>query len=159
MPDSRSLKTSLSPETVTFPRTACQRIPFPRDSVRAREVARRYLRCSRHRQNPGMVKLVPTTVDVAVRVLMQVVPDEEQRAIGRMSEDEMHVLSLGLGMWMRNAWKMWQGNEELIADTGALDPDGASAVIIRTFWTRLRHRDSSKGHKRASPRGGGPPSS
>ena len=99
-----------------------------------------------------MEQPVPTTVGVAVRVLMQVVPDGEQRAIGRMSEDEMHELGLGLGMWIRNNFGLWQGNEALLADAGALDPDGASAVIIRTFWTRLRHRDSSKHYERAAPR-------
>ena len=83
---------------------------------------------------------LPSRVDEAVNVLFDKVPDKEQDAIAKMPEHKMLALHEGLGMWVRNNFGLWAGNEDLLADTGALDPDGASAVIVRTFWERLRRR-------------------
>jgi hypothetical protein len=78
------------------------------------------------------------TVDEAVQILLTLVPESEQANIAEIPEDELIRLHLGMGMWVRNNLGLWQGNEALMADTGALDVDGAASVIGRAFWLRVR---------------------
>lgn len=82
--------------------------------------------------------LHPATVDAAVRVLMSLVPQDEQIRISAMTEADLDSLHPSLGQWIRNYFGLWKGNVALLDATGAGDPDGASGVIIKAFWQRLR---------------------
>jgi hypothetical protein len=74
-------------------------------------------------QNPSMP--YPQSIDEAVQILLALVPESEQSNIAEIPEDELIRLHLGMGMWVRNNLGLWKGNEALMADTGALDVDGA----------------------------------
>lgn len=47
---------------------------------------------------------LPTTVDSALRILRDVILDEELSAIAVMPETDLIDLHLGLGLWIRNAF-------------------------------------------------------
>jgi hypothetical protein len=80
----------------------------------------------------------PQSVDEAVQILLTLVPESEQSNIAEIPEDELICLHLGMGMWVRNNLGLWKGIEALMADTGALDVDGAASVIGRAFWLHVR---------------------
>jgi hypothetical protein len=81
---------------------------------------------------------LPTTVDAAVRILMGLVPVEEQAKITLLTEDQLLTLHFGLGQWVRNYFGLWGNNLELLKATGETDADDASSVILHEFWLALR---------------------
>lgn len=80
----------------------------------------------------------PTTVDAAVRLLMNMVDESEQAKIAAMDSDDIYTLHFGLGMWIRNHMGFYAGNDHLLKATGESEPDDASLVIMRAFRDRLR---------------------
>ncbi len=87
----------------------------------------------------------PTSVDEAVDRLLADMQDEDTAALRAMSEDDLIDLHFGLGMYIRNAFGLWQGNKALLAScaeaeggSGFIDPDDASGVIIEALWRRVR---------------------
>ena len=88
----------------------------------------------------------PKTVEEAVDRLKRELTPEQQREIASMSERELMRLHFGLGMWIREHFGLWHEPSELLdrmldaedIDIFALDPDGASAHIIRAFWKHLQ---------------------
>lgn len=81
---------------------------------------------------------LPATVDAAVRLLQGLVPEEEQTRISFMPEAELQTLDFGLGQWIRNNLGLWGANPDLLAATGELHADDASAAILRAFWIALK---------------------
>jgi hypothetical protein len=82
---------------------------------------------------------LPTTIDGAVRLMLGLVPEEDQSRIAYMSEDDLLGLHMGLGQWVRNHLGLWGGNTALMAAIGENNADDASAVIVRAFWEHLRN--------------------
>ena len=80
----------------------------------------------------------PTTIDAAVRVLLDLVAAEELAKITQMTEGDLINLHFGLGQWIRNNFGLWKENLELMQATGAIDPDDASGVIVKALWQRLQ---------------------
>ncbi|WP_374683367.1 DUF6794 domain-containing protein [Accumulibacter sp.] len=80
----------------------------------------------------------PETVDQAVGVLLGLLPDGEKDKIAAMSQDDLVVLHLGLGMWIRNNLGLWSENSALLESARSQNPDDASVVIIEALWRRLR---------------------
>lgn len=80
----------------------------------------------------------PTTIDAAVRVLLDLVAAEELAKITQMSEGDLIHLHFGLGQWIRNNFGLWKENPGLMQAAGASDPDDASGVIVRALWQRLQ---------------------
>lgn len=88
----------------------------------------------------GMAKSsnFPETVDAAVRLLVALVPEQEQTRIAELAQPELIDLHFGLGTWIRNNLGFWQGNQALVQACGAQSPDDASTVLIEAFWQHLR---------------------
>ncbi|UUZ77398.1 hypothetical protein LP414_09330 [Polaromonas sp. P1(28)-13] len=80
----------------------------------------------------------PTTVDSAVRLLQELVPENERVKIRLMTEDDLTMLDFGLGQWVRNHFGLWGDNPALLQATGEQHADDASGFIIRAFWLKLR---------------------
>jgi len=80
----------------------------------------------------------PTTIDAAVRLLVELMPDEAKANIAYMSEEDLGTLHLGIGQWLRNHLGLWTQKSVLLAATGQPHPDDGSAVIITALWHRLR---------------------
>ena len=81
---------------------------------------------------------LPATIDGAVRLMLGLVPEEDRSRIAYMSEEDLTGLHMSLGQWVRNHLGLWGDNAALMAATGEVNADDASAVIVRAFWDRLR---------------------
>ncbi|MBA3056328.1 MAG: hypothetical protein KJ614_01955 [Gammaproteobacteria bacterium] len=85
-----------------------------------------------------MANEFPTTGDAAVRLLLGMVEESEQAKIAEMAEDDLINLHFGLGLWIRNNLGFYDGNTQLLRDSGKENPDDASFAIIYAFWQQLR---------------------
>jgi hypothetical protein len=80
----------------------------------------------------------PATVDVAVGVLLRLLPDGELERITNMEKEDLSIMHSGLGLWIREDFGLLQGNQALIESAGGTNADDASAVIIEALWQRLK---------------------
>ncbi len=85
---------------------------------------------------------LPETIDQALRLLKSLIAKDEQDKIVAMPENDLVMLHMGLGQWIRNTMGLWQGNDRLLAATGEQDHDDASGVIIQAFWQGLQDERS-----------------
>lgn len=88
--------------------------------------------------------LVPKSVDEAVDVLLQRLTQDARNQISDFDEDDLPILSMKIGTYIRNEFKLWSDNDELlfdccrIAGVDGIHPDSASGLIIRKLWEFLR---------------------
>ena len=80
----------------------------------------------------------PETVAAAVRLLLDLMPSDDQARIVAMSKEVLTELHLGLGMWVRNNLGLWSGNGALLQATDRANADDASMVIVEALWQHLR---------------------
>ena len=101
----------------------------------------------------------PKTVDEAVNRLLNVLTEENIEKIRHMKKDELFQLHFGLGLWIRNNFGIFQGNNGLLEDCAKyaqahadsdhetrslaaqgdqMHEDDASGVIIKALWERLQ---------------------
>ncbi len=90
-----------------------------------------------------MTSAPKTVAEAAARVISEL-DDESLRSLRGMDEADLAGLHFGLGMWIRNNFGLWSGNNALLEDCasdgepGCFDPDEASMVILRKVWRRAR---------------------
>jgi len=93
---------------------------------------------------PSMETRVPKTVDDAVSRLTARLSLKDRTTIANMSMGEIGSLRGTLGEYIRNAFGLWSGNEELMASCRFVwkkeidGKDDAAMVIIRSLWEELR---------------------
>lgn len=97
----------------------------------------------------------PSTLTAAVDRLMATMSADELAALRDIPEGNLIMYHFSLGMYIRNAFGLWQENDDLLAscfpdvtDPYMLmiikhDPDRASGVIIDTLWKRLQANGST----------------
>lgn len=83
----------------------------------------------------------PKTLQEAVDQLISSMSEKGREKLINMPEEDLITLHVGLGDWVRNAFGLWTGNEELLKACGSesVNPDSASMIIIRAAWKRLRN--------------------
>ncbi len=79
----------------------------------------------------GIKKYAPKTLSEAARLLLDLLTAQSKKELAEASEDQLSAMHMSLGMWIRNNFSMWRGNEGLIHACGASDADGASMNIIK----------------------------
>jgi hypothetical protein len=88
--------------------------------------------------------LYPKTADEAIERLIAQMTLKDKIQVTRMGRDELASLSGSLGEYIETRFGLRFGNRRLIDSCGAgsqgesLDAEGASAVIMRMLWERLR---------------------
>ena len=93
---------------------------------------------------PENPPLLPKTIHEAVDRLMSELPLKDKVVIANMTYAELVDLNSNLGAYIRNAFRLWSGNFELLESCKfavkdkAIDVDGASFAIIDNLWERLR---------------------
>jgi hypothetical protein len=86
---------------------------------------------------------IPNTIDQAVILLVSYLSSKDKRKITKFNEDNLSRLSLSLGVFIKNEFKLIN-NDRLIescrAGSGGFPvyADEASLIIIRALWKRLR---------------------
>lgn len=83
-----------------------------------------------------------TNKDEVVKDLLENMNIDTKAKIKHTLEDELIMLYLELGQYIRNRYRMWK-NEELVRSTGKEHPEDASAVIIKAVWKILQESDES----------------
>jgi hypothetical protein len=82
-------------------------------------------------------KQLPQTVREAVTELLKVMGDSNTDLIAGVGKDELSRFHHSWGRSIRNNFKLWGGNDELLRDTGKTHPDDASTVIMEAVWDAL----------------------
>ena len=80
----------------------------------------------------------PKTVDQAVTRLIERMEDADKKMVRDTKKQDLILFHDGWGTGIRNAFGLWKGNTNLLADCHAEHPDDASMVIIRAVWERLQ---------------------
>lgn len=81
---------------------------------------------------------MPASVAEAVPIIIEQLSAEEVEQLRKLERNELIGLHFGLGMWIRNHLGLWEGNQSLLKDTGKIDPDDASMVILQAVWEELQ---------------------
>lgn len=90
------------------------------------------------------LKDFPKTVAQAVKRLKTELPLEDKGNIKDMQEYDLSGLHISLGVYIRNEFGLWSGNNELmesccsVSGVDELHEDSASAVIISELWRQLQ---------------------
>jgi hypothetical protein len=79
----------------------------------------------------------PKSVAEAVDRLMTILDNEQKATIGAVSENDLIELHFGLGLAIRNGFGLHDQGSELLASCGAVNPDDASATIIKALWYQI----------------------
>ena len=85
----------------------------------------------------------PRTIEEAVERLREDLSADALATVAAMTDDDLGDCHFGLGMYIRNAFGLWERGSPLLQDCmkddAYIDPDDASMLIVRALWTRLRH--------------------
>lgn len=80
----------------------------------------------------------PKSIKEAVGLLSSELSEKDKQAIRNIAEQELSLLHLNLGNYIRNEFGLWGNNEELLKaccpDHSLRNADDASMVIIRALW-------------------------
>jgi hypothetical protein len=108
--------------------------------------AYRYLSDSMQKDSNSLkaVAEIPQTVKQAVEILLSRLSFKEKTKIANMSESDLEKLSPSLGIYIKNEFRLWQGNEELEKSSREISKEPAedsASVIIRALWKNLQQSD------------------
>ncbi|WP_373500023.1 YpsA SLOG family protein [Desulfococcus sp.] len=87
---------------------------------------------------------IPKTVDEAVAALQSALSFHDRSRIAKMAENRLDILIPSLGMYVKNEFRLWQGNPPLEADCRARSAradEEPSTVILRALWKALQVSD------------------
>lgn len=88
--------------------------------------------------------VLPKTVDEAVEVLAKDMTLKDRVRIAKKNRQDLENLNLTLGKFVRDYFKLWGGNDDLITSCGEetgrgkVPVDEVSGVIIKRLWEKLR---------------------
>jgi len=86
----------------------------------------------------------PKTVDEAVNLLIEDLDLRDKVKIANMNLDELVNIHSALHVYFKNAFGLWSGNKELLADCKSIsiepiyNEDDASVVILGVLWKKLQ---------------------
>ena len=89
----------------------------------------------------------PETVTDAVNQLLTVLSDMDKEEIRTTSQKDLIDLHLGLGLWIRNNFGLWDHNQALMDSCKlvagyhpmlTIQPDEASRIIVDSLWETLQ---------------------
>ena len=81
----------------------------------------------------------PHSIKEAILMLMELIPKDQLEEIKTMPLEELPLLHRSLGMFIRNKFGLWAGNESLMKECDTSVPDNASSVIIKAFYNHLKN--------------------
>jgi hypothetical protein len=90
-------------------------------------------------QSTPSAKQLPKTVDEAVSILKsEISPTLRESMVRIPREDAQAELHFSVGMGIRNRFKLWSGNADLMKSCGVMHPDDCSGIIIGRLWDAVR---------------------
>ena len=107
-----------------------------------------------------MTRHWPGTIYEAVTLLLSTMSDEEKESLKATPRVDLITYHFSLGHYIRNAFGLWQGNDDLLQSCYPevtdpqnleylkLDIDGASRRIVEALWEKVRE-DGEKASRRS----------
>lgn len=95
-------------------------------------------------ENLDKLPVPPKTVDEAVNRLIEDLDLQDRVKIANMDLDELVNIHSGLDLYFKNAFGLWSGNEELLADCRSIsdepiyNEDEATFFILGVLWEKLQ---------------------
>ena len=85
---------------------------------------------------------IPENLRDAHRELIRLLPDSVIAIIKNTNENDLINYHMGLGMWIRNNWGLWENSRlaQYFDSLGVEHPDDMSETIIETFWRYLNNK-------------------
>lgn len=82
---------------------------------------------------------IPVDLEDAFKELERMLAPEFIAEIRARTEPGMIEYHLGLGMWIRNHWRLWAGSGlgQFFNRLGIYHPEDMSVIILATFWCHL----------------------
>jgi hypothetical protein len=79
---------------------------------------------------------------------------KQREEFRKKTENELIDYHFGLGMWMRNNWRLWAGSrlQKYFAALGVPHPESISMIIITSYWRRENHQEIKLGEQIAKDR-------
>lgn len=102
------------------------------------------------KDHPEKRPAFPKTIHEAVERLISDMTLKDKVVIANMTHDELVDLNTNLGAYIRNAFRLWSGNHELmescrfVSKNKKLNADEASFAIIDALWEKLRKTHTLK---------------
>ena len=90
----------------------------------------------------GDEKYIPRDLDECFVQLEALLEPDDIEEIRNGTEDDMIYYHLGLGMWIRNNWGLWEGSRlaKWFKAKGVTHPDHMSGIILNSFWRHLNQQ-------------------
>ena len=106
------------------------------------QVHRDYLDCFKPldqsgRPKPTYSEHLPSTVEEAVQIVLDLWPEDMRGAIRDIDEDDLIEFHMSIGATFRNEFELWFANGALLMDCGTPIPDEASMVFLKAVWEAL----------------------
>lgn len=85
---------------------------------------------------------VPVDLEDAIGELKKMLSPALIEDMKTHPERQMVGHHMGLGMWMRNHWALWEGSRlgTYFKDLGISHPDDMSGIVLTSFWRHLNNR-------------------
>jgi branched-subunit amino acid transport protein AzlD len=85
---------------------------------------------------------IPVDLDDCLAQLRKILKPEDVAKMKAGTEANMSRHHFGLGLWMRNNWRLWAGSRlaKWFNVHGIWHPDDMSGIILNSFWRQLNDR-------------------
>ena len=96
---------------------------------------------------------IPRTLDEAMKKLAASMAEEDKKKLKESDPSDMGSLHFGLGMGLRNGWRLWGGSRihYFLLSRGISHPDNMSSVIMESFVKFLRGDDYRLPEEKENP--------
>ncbi len=85
-------------------------------------------------------KKYPQSISEAVNRLIAELSTEDKESLAAMTEEDLSIQHLGLGMYIRNEYGLW--DEKCPLRKGIFfEPDSCSSEIIKELWKTLKEKE------------------
>lgn len=82
--------------------------------------------------------MLPKTADDAISWCYENLGENVLSGLAALKEEDLITTHFGLGRHLRNEFRLWDANKELLESIGKSHPDDASSILIRKLWEDLR---------------------
>jgi len=80
----------------------------------------------------------PKSVEEAADRVISIMPEKDKRFVRETKREKLVQFHFGLGLYIRNAFGLWQGNSDLLESCGCRHPDDCSMEIVTRIWEKLQ---------------------
>ena len=80
----------------------------------------------------------PKSVGEAAERVLQLMSEEDRARLRRTARGDLIQFHFTLGLFIRNNFGLYAGNDALLRSSGCFEADGCSSAIIERAWEKLQ---------------------